>query len=342
MVDPRIDEFLRTREIVEIHSSRESREAVAEVSAAALVLCLMTVWKLVRLFSRTRGLTLRTAFWWSFCAQWVLTLSVAGRLFFPDSGAAWHSAASYLSATLLLTPLIVILGARRPGIDAWRWFVVLPLTVVLQWPAAAQLLHGVRREPLEIGTPAIIGVLLILVMGGGNYFGTGFTGPACLLSAGIVLQLLPVSGWISDPSSLPLWSPVLIFIAVQLTESRLHWQVHEIQNTSDRTARVDRVWSLFRDLYGIVWAKRVMDRVNVFARRENWARELTLDGFVPPQSESHSASTGMASAGPVTEAELTREIDVMCWVMRRFADSVWLQQLFGETPRAISESHSDS
>ena len=37
------------------------------------------------------------------------------------------SGMQYLAAILMLTPAVCMLGARRPGVSAWQWFVVLPI-----------------------------------------------------------------------------------------------------------------------------------------------------------------------------------------------------------------------
>ena len=66
------------------------------------------------------------------------------------------SAAAYFATTMLLTPLVTTLGARRPGIAPWHWFVVLPMVVVLQWPAASQLFGSHWRVPVELNAPATI------------------------------------------------------------------------------------------------------------------------------------------------------------------------------------------
>ena len=77
------------------------------------------------------------------------------------------------------------------------------------------------------------------------------------------------------------------------------------------------LWLRYRDLFGIVWAKRVMDRVNQLLRRESLPMEITLDGI-----HIHSQN------GPPTDAQLNRAIELYCWVLRRFADNEFLSQYF--------------
>ena len=83
---------------------------------------------------------------------------------------------------------------------------------------------------------------------------------------------------------------------------------------STKSELVDASWSLFQDLYGLVWAKRIQDRVNHFAARENWSVLLTHQGF---RDENGN--------GPLDQ-DLEKPRDALRWVLTRFADDQWISE----------------
>ena len=111
-----------------------------------------------------------------------------------------------------------------------------------------------------------------------------------------------------------------------------------IESTANETASVKHLelWQDFRDLYGIVWAKRVMDRVNQFAVRENWSVELSLDGFQDrSQIDENRVSTDVMR--PV-DAVPDRALHILCWILRRFVDQQFLRRYLPETSLKTSIS----
>ena len=291
------------------------------------------------------------SWWWAFAALAPVVMVTVAECFSLQATPAWRAGASYLSAIMLLTPLISILGARRPGADAWPWFVVLPMILVLLWPVIPQLLQGSSRESLEIGTPAMIGVLLITMMGAGNFFGTGHTSAVLVFVVAVVLYLLPVSGWLpAKACPHPVWPATLLAVASVLVAERIQFLETQILAATDLRQQADRVWYLFRDLYGIVWSKRVMDRINQFVPREKWTVQLTLDGFASAADYRVSATTAdslqdstsessAAEPADIADELLQRPLEIMCWVMKRFASEDWLYQRLKVNPTVIvSES----
>jgi len=254
------------------------------------------------------------------CRRWALVATasclVAAIVRFVDVPLQRQSAGQYLAAVLLLSPVIGILGARQPGFRAWPWFVVLPMIVVLQWPSLSEILAGPADSALEIPTPTFGGFVLVLVMGFGNYFGTINTLAAMCSGLGVLLIALPVTEFVAMTNAwcFPVGSLLLAF-SVTLLPGR-YWEVTASTATEHRD--VTALWIDFRDLYGIVWAKRVMDRVNQFASREAWNVRLTLDGFVSA-SEPSELSLSSDKIGP-------RQIEVLCWVLKRFVDPEFVKR----------------
>lgn len=276
------------------------------------VLLVLTLWQLGKLRKTSQATTSEPARWWAIAALMAFIFSILGRWSVVEADLRTSSALSYFAAVMLLTPLIAILGARRPGVRAWPWFVVLPLVLVLQWPSVSQLMSGRSDLAVEVPTPTAIGFLLVLVMGAGNYFGTLNTLAAVLGGTGIVVMLARSANWF-DPATHwpePLAATLFLLAAVRVrrrfrpsAKAALQPEVHD----------ANRLWIDFRDLFGIVWARRVVDRVNQFAQRESWDNQLTLDGFV-----AKSASPNVTA--PLAVEVPDRAVEVLCWVLRRFVD----------------------
>jgi len=281
------------------------------MNVLAVCSLLMVLRQIFAVHCRTASTTAEQPRRWAIFAIAIGIVAVACR--FPVAGVPllWQSAFQYLFAVLLLTPFVAILGARQPGAAAWPWFVVLPLAVVLQWPSISQLLTESRETMIEIPTPTAFGFVLVLVMGLGNYFGTTHTAAVGLCSLAILLVAWPVFEWGhgSRFPGLPLGCIVLAIAALMLPKRFRHAVASPAEND------VAGLWADFRDAYGIVWAKRVMDRVNQFADRESWLTRLTLDGFVD-LSGNMSQNSSPAD----------REVEVLCWVLRRFLDHSFMQQ----------------
>ena len=225
------------------------------------------------------------------------------------------SAAAYFATTMLLTPLVTTLGARRPGIAPWHWFVVLPMVVVLQWPAASQLFGSHWRVPVELNAPATMGVLVVLVMSAGTLLGTNATSFTLVYSFGIVVLLTSVTRFQSAQSPVAACGYILILTAIWLALRNVRLCQNQLRNAVTTSERVHAVWRMFSGLYGFAWTRRVQDRINQFAPREQWTVRLTSAGFERLDGSSP------------THDELQKPLESFIWVLTRFADEGWLQQV---------------
>lgn len=227
------------------------------------------------------------------------------------------SAAAYFAATMLLTPLVTILGARRPGISAWHWFVVLPMVVVLQWPAISQLSGNHWRAPFELSAPSMMGIVVVLIMSAGTFLGTRSMIFAALYSSGIVVLLMSVTDLTTAKTGITSLGAVLVFIALWMTRRNLIRNLRQIHSSDNSSQRIRAVWSLFGSLHGFAWTRRVQDRINQFAPRERWTVQLTSTGFEHTEHDVAEEST---------DEELKQPVDAFIWVLARFADETWLRQ----------------
>jgi len=90
-----------------------------------------------------------------------------------------------------------------------------------------------------------------------------------------------------------------------------------ITRSTVRPPGPDRVWRDFQELFGIVWMKRALDRINMeFAEREQWPARLGPDGLewsTPPSEDQQAAIEG-------------RLVYAMQWLLRRFVDPSWINE----------------
>lgn len=219
------------------------------------------------------------------------------------------------SAVLMLSPFVAALGARRPGSRVWSFFVVLPVLAVLMLPAVTAWNKDLRPTPLRLETPMLIGYALVLVMGAGNYLGTRFAIPAMLAAAACLCIVFPMS----EVAEQFLWEGRTIHAAATIAIGVAAWLGARQAGRAKRSRPnpLDTVWSDFRDFFGIVWGKRIMDRMNLTAQQEGWPVRLHVDGFVPVDSAK--------PAQPALE-QTVRVEQAFRWLLRRFVDPEWIDE----------------
>ena len=267
----------------------------------------------------------------------------------------------YASAVLCLCPPIAVLGSRRPGTRVWAWFILLPMLLALGWPVATLWLQGSELRGLQLETPQVVAFCLILIMGVGYYCGTRLTIPALLYgvaTAALVVSSSTVSpGWLSDRPGTRFWCTVLMLLAIGLTKTSIR--------TSAAT-KFDCLWFELFDIFGIVWGRRIQDRVNFIAKQEGLPIRLELDGFVWLPELDRTNGRGDSVSDAVEEAVLVptnaivpqdnvpsvsmplrndqvnfkekiasdREVElrlehILRWLLRRFVDPDWIDRRLG-------------
>ena len=258
-----------------------------------------------------RGTTLTTTANWGLFAAVVWATTVTLSAFVYSHRPTVQDQLWYWTAVVSVVPPIAVLGAKRPGSEAWNFFVLLPLVLVLGWPALT-VWTSAGPGALRVESPVLIGFVLVLVMGCGNYIATRLAFAALLYALSVVLVLAPcstvaVSTGISAGGYRSVGVASLL-LAVFLGRSILR-QPTLFANGPER------VWNDFREMFGIVWMKRAMDRINEeFAEREQWPARLGTEGLewtTAPTPEERSR----------VEARLTYALR---WLLRRFVDPEWI------------------
>lgn len=218
----------------------------------------------------------------------------------------------YACAVISLCPAISVLGSRRPGTRVWTWFILIPMLFALGWPVMTLWIQGSDIRGLQLETPQLVGYLLVLVMGTGNYFGTRYTLPGLLFVIGNVINVLSSSaacpGWLSDRWWVRLWATACVTQAILMAG-------RSDSLTSSPNERFNRLWLDFFDQFGIVWGRRIQERVNFIAIKENWPARLELHGV-----------QWTTEADPATEARLEHTFR---WLLRRFVDPAWIDERLG-------------
>ena len=283
------------------------------VSPIIITNLLISLWLVARNLKRLRQTTLPTAAWCAVVGLMIAAVAQSIELANPEQANGWVDLGWYFAAVVLLCPGIAVLGARRPGASAWAFFVLLPLVLVLTWPAVASFQVARPTEPIEIEVPALVGFGLVLIMSGGNYFGTRYTMPTFYYAVAIALLVVPMS--VAAPDFFPERGTARFIASLGFLLAISETSRRSKPMPDDGISRLDILWFDFMDSFGMVWAKRVMDRVNESARHEKWAMHLELHGFVP------------IADSPTAEELLRTEERIehtFRWLLKRFVDPEWI------------------
>ncbi len=271
---------------------------------------------------KLRETTLLGAWLWAAFALtvWALSFFASEVLGWLSEGAA--DQAWLASAVLLICPFVAVLGARRPGSRVWDVFIVAPLAVVLDLPAVTAWNRDLVPAALHLEVPMLAGYGLVLLMGTGNYLGTRFAIPAFFAAAAGLLVPVSMSSLHWLPDSFLTRSAATLLLSIAIWTAFL--TMRNLPANGGRAGVItafDGLWREFRDLYGIVWARRVLDRVNVAAAEQQWPVRLQLAGFV---------GTDPARPPSLTDDQLRQIEHTLRWLLRRFADPDWIDKRLTE------------
>jgi hypothetical protein len=288
---------------------------ILAVGAGAFVLTAAFGFRVVRFTS------LMTAWRWLLAAELAVIAMTATDLvagLWPGQSADYGWC---LTSILLLCPPVAVLGARRPGVRFWSVFILMPMVVILSWPIWTLALQGAELAGLELETPTVVGFLLVLLMGGGNYLGTRFARSALLWFLGTLDLFLSCTGW-------EIWPAGLASYRRQTAVCLLTLAVYVAWLNPPRTQprnRINRLWDDFRHHFGLLWGLRMVERINALAIQEKWTARIAWNGF----NETDDGKL------PFNEAE----IETACrWLFRRFVDDAWISRRLGPGPEtAIGE-----
>lgn len=221
----------------------------------------------------------------------------------------------YLTAVLILCPFIAVLGARNPGAVVWGWFIILPLCLVLEISAIRQWGNNLVPEAFMLDTPTIVGFLVVMVMGLGNYFGTKLTTSIFVLDVILFLLVAPYSEM--APEFLPEKQTSRI-LATFLFLVLLYFLNRSSDSSRKDLFPIQRIWFDFLDSYGVVWGKRFIDQMNQTAKEQDWNIHLELEGFVKNTDSEPVVSLSNEELEKVTRAFHRH--------LKRFVEPSWIDE----------------
>lgn len=297
--------------------------------------CLASAILLVPAYRTLRGTTLIAAWAWLVGAALATAVAeaylaavsashgtLAGNPATVDNGTALIR---FAAATLWLCPSVALLGAKRPQHRAWQW-IVLSLWAILIWPAV-QVGLRMRGEAFELHVVQSWFLLALVGIGVGNHLATRFAWPHLALAVGEVLLLwpwLPFARSINSPPG-PVWGAGAIFLAALLA-TRVARRTAPATAPSGRVlARWDRTWRDFRDYYGVVWALRVMERVNAAACSHRSNAQLFWTGFAAPPSPVPAILPDSPDVVPADSSEGHVE-QTLRSLLLRFVSPEWIER----------------
>lgn len=224
-----------------------------------------------------------------------------------SNDSAWLTTLSFVAALSAFCPAMALLGCKRPQDQVWQ-MAVFSLWVILALPGlrALVLAHGVLH------VPAIQAwfMALLLVLGAVNSLPTRFWRSVLLVLVAQGFWLSPYLPLCSLGASTAFRVLGLVAINMALGLLTLGWP-RRIAYGNER----DAVWIDFRDQFGMLWALRVLERVNATAAHSGWQVRLTWHGFAAVGSNKCIDSQSLQSVTKTLSA-----------LLRRFVSKQWIAE----------------
>lgn len=290
------------------------------IAPAALLIGGLAVAGLCALFgrkSRLTGTTLVAPWWWSLVALAAVALSeFAIAIAAGTHRAEWVMPLRFAAAMATFCPLMALLGAKRPQDRAWQ-FIVFSLWIVLSMPSFEWLLFG-GVEEIHLARFWFLVVLTLIGATNGlttRYWLSGLLfaiGQLALLAPFLTSTQAPLSGDFTGPLGLSAMVLAWVLVALGFPPARR------------ASNPLDRVWRDFRDLYGVVWALRIAERVNASATMYSWPVRLDWRGFHDRETDQPVADV------PEAVVESLRSL------LRRFMSPEWIAARLDGPPGAGS------
>lgn len=282
---------------------RDTTAAFAAALAAGSML--LGLWNYRSALAQT---TLSSAAWWAAAATLsIAAVELASAAFAWDI--RWIAPLQFCAAALSFCPFVAVLGAKRPQHLAWN-FVVFSLWGIVSLSALTALVMQ-RSDHFVLGDARAWLLWVLILMGLVNYLPTRKWPVAVLVAIGQIvlfashLPLLRGTGVATLPGA-----PSLALVTFAAATALVGWASEPVRiASSNSSAKFDRLWFDFRDLYGLLWGLRLQERVNAASTAAKWSLELNWSGFrpaeIPPQ---HRDALRLAMTG----------------LLRRFVSHEWI------------------
>jgi hypothetical protein len=283
-------------------------------------------WPLGAARQAVRGTTLLGAYWWAFfaLASWI---AVAGAE--TARAAPWTAShLRYAAAALSMCPMMAVLGARRPGVGAWH-FVVLVLLVVLSVPLLQSLLRGRWDRPLRCDDVWTLLFAAVLLVGTINYVPTRLAPGHCVVGLFLAAVGASASPWRAARDWEMVREGARLAPAGVAAGIWLAWWIGRPRRGDAAPRSWDRVWWDYRQRFGLIWSRRVQERFNASAEHLGWTIRLRWSGFVTlgaPDRSQETADGLLSAPGPMQNALRS--------LLRRFVSDEWLAERVELRPKS--------
>lgn len=225
----------------------------------------------------------------------------------------------YLVTISTCLPIVAVLGAKKPQNLPWQW-IVGGLWVILAIPAFNAIIHG--QPSFELGS--IWGCLLIvlIILPVGNYCVTRYRFSALLIAIMQTLLFLDCGRLTIGDFAQGVFDRIPIRTTTLALMIALIGILLAYFATVRRRSRVSQplghVWHEFSQLYGILWSKRVADRVEHLCAQSHPSILLGQNGFTQ-RSDAQEFSDTLEHVPAEVEETLKH-------LLLRFVSRDWLEQ----------------
>jgi len=254
--------------------------------------------------------SLRPAVVWAMLA---VTIAAVGE-WLADLGVPGHPREAlfvHLAFLATLASLVSVLGARKPGEQAWALlcgiFIGIGLLPLLEGMALSRRFDILDR--LRLDSPWTYFLALVVFAGVSNYLPTRHFKSAVVLGLGLGWHLWLIwkptgrGEWRGEHWAILPWCMAMAILLAGLPRRR-----PAVQHPADS---FHALWLPFRDAWGAAWALRVLERFNQAAVKNNWPVRLQWFGLYPV------APTNEPVAEPFDTAPAQSTLNVF---IRRFGD----------------------
>lgn len=292
----------------------------------------------------SRGTTLRMPLVWALLAYLSLVSAAAMlRVVSGQDASKWV----FIALSAACCPTVSLFGAKRPQNRAWQ-LIVLAFWFVLSLPAIQSLsMH--QGEPFELHAVWRWFLAILIVASGVNYLATRFAAASLFVTLGYVLMFgnfLPWPSFLSLTGNIELGLFLIIAgICIAFVSNRRVWKRLSGYRGWNRT------WLDFRDAFGVVWALRMMERVNTLPMAMQAGVRLNWGGFyelLPASGHTTCTTTSAEQAVAANQSgSLGEEIEThpastfamapldagLRNLMRRFVSKRWLEARLNTTQK---------
>lgn len=294
---------------------------VTVIALGLLALC--TPVALGRALLASRGTTLVAPLGWTALGAAML-LAVKGAVLVSGTTSGDVAKWEFLAYSATFCPAIAILGAKRPQNRAWQ-FIVLAMWFTVAWPAIQSLVvrpgEVLELHPLWNWFCAILVLLWIGIQAATRFFWI-----ALCFALGQLLLLAP-----HLPFALPLVDAAsldglgLTFLALAAIQGALYPLLTPGWKSNVQPVHGwNRVWLDFRDYFGLIWWRPVIDRVNAAAKTVRADVYLDWHGFCSPPVDSSAAEHQPPQ--PASEEEIAKIDPALRNLLRRFVSNRWIDE----------------